>query len=515
MFTFLNNSIAFYNQLPEVFLSVCILLQLLFNLNFKNSPGAYYSNLALFSQSLIILILTLILSFNCQYNATYLNFLLVNNFGTSALKQVILTFSIVALAPITYAFNLQKLTFFEYFSLYLFAVLSTILLVSAGDFLTVYLLIEMQSLCFYILATYNKTSIFSVDAGIKYFIFGSIISCILLFALSFLYGALGTLKFHDINLLLFSFPFSNEYSGINSVVLFSLALICLVFFFKLAIVPFHFWVPDVYEGAPLSSTIIFSFLPKLVLFDLFIRISKVFGPAFKELDFLFIFCGLFSVLVGSFFALSQTRIKRFFIYSSISQMGFPIIVLSSTSFDAYTSIYFFLIVYTISSLLSWSLYIILYQFIHSPGFSVSTDESSDTPLYLSDLSYLYGSVTNWTFLFSLFVFSLAGIPPLAGFLSKFLIVFSLVQNKYYISSILLVFFSAISTFYYVRVVKLLFFEPKIKSSLRFNFYFDQNNLFYKLTCFFICFYIIVLFHILFFLDFWLYLSEYINVNSIF
>jgi NADH-quinone oxidoreductase subunit N len=369
----------------------------------------------------------------------------------------------------------------------------------------------MQSLCFYVLATYKKSSIFSVDAGIKYFIFGSIISCVLLFSLSFLYGALGTLKFHDINLILFSFPFSSEYSGLNEIILFSLTLLCIVLLFKLAIVPFHFWVPDVYEGAPLSSTIIFSFLPKIVLFDLFIRISKIFGAAFQELHFLFIFCGLTSVLLGALLALSQTRIKRFFIYSSVSQMGFPLIILSTGNFDSYTSIYFFLLVYTVSSLLSWSFYTIFYQLISTSRLSASPG----LPLNLSDLGYLQNFTKNWTYLFGFFIFSLAGIPPLAGFLSKYLIISDLVQNHFFASAILLAFFASISTFYYVRVVKISFFEPNKQPQLRFNTVFDQENLFYKFTILLICFLFFLLFTILFFLDSWLALSEFLNISNIF
>jgi NADH-quinone oxidoreductase subunit N len=516
MLTFINNNIALYNQLPEIYLTVVILVQLILNLNLKNLDVSkhYFLGITAFIQSFFILFFAFLLISNCNYYATYNNFLIVNTIGTSSLKVLITFFSILALVPVAQGFNLQKLNLFEYYTIYLLAVLASLLLVSAGDFLSVYLLVEMQSLCFYILATFRKNSVFSVEAGVKYFIFGSIISCILLFALSLLYGSVGTLNFHDLNLLFFSFPFSNEYFGVNVSVVFSLILISIVFLFKLGVVPFHFWVPDVYEGAPISSTVIFSFLPKLVLFDLFIKISQIFGKAFQELEFFFIFVGLLSVSIGAFFAVTQSRIKRFFIYSSISQMGFPIFLLTINTVEARSTIYFFLIVYTVSSILTWISYLFLYQF-SDKGLSVDSEKSLTAPLYLTDLSGLFFLDKTWAFFFSILFFSLAGIPPLAGFLAKFFTVFELIINKFYVSTIILIFFSALSTFYYVKIIKIMFFEPENKVKNRFNYFFEGFDIFIKLGLFISFFSLFLLVHAFFFMDAWLLFCKYVYFNNFF
>jgi len=147
----------------------------------------------------------------------------------------------------------------------------------------------MQSLCFYLLATFKKDSTFSSDSGIKYFIYSSTISSILLISLSVIYGLFGTLNFSDLNVVFFVFPFSDEFSGLNTLTLISLFCVILVFLFKLGITPFHFWVIDVYEGAPLASTIIFSYLPKLALFHIILKLKFIFGSAFSEFSFFFCF----------------------------------------------------------------------------------------------------------------------------------------------------------------------------------------------------------------------------------
>ena len=516
MITFINNKVALLNQLPEIFLATSILVQLLFNLNIRNIDISkhYYLNQSVFIQTFFILVFTLILLFNCDYNATYNNFLLINTNGTNLLKKLIIFFSILALVPIANGFNLQKLSFFEYYTIYLFSILSSLLLISAGDFLSVYLLLEMQSLCFYILAIFRKNSIFSVEAGLKYFIFGSLISCVFLYALSLLYGCLGTLNFHDINLLLFSFPFPEEFAGINNMVVFSLALISIVLLFKIGVVPFHFWVADVYEGSPISSTIIFSFLPKIILFDLFIKISLIFGDAFKELSFLFLFVGLISILVGSLFALNQVRLKRFLIYSSISQMGFPILILSTNNINFYDSIYFFLILYTISSILIWSSYIILYQF-SGKGSLIKDEHMIDTPLYLTDLSTILQYDAAWTFFYALVFFSVSGLPPLSGFLSKFLICYYLIVGDYFVVTIFLIIFSAISTFYYIRIIKIIFFESKDSKKSRFNYFFDKTDTLFKYNCFVAFFCLSLLIHAFFFMDAWLLFSKLLTSNILF
>jgi len=301
--------INIFNYIPEIYLTAnsFVLIIYFVHVKFNSTVTHHITNTTAAISTFVALLITFLLLFLFDFSTAFsAEDIIINSLGGNILKKIIVFLSILALAPVAYSFNLQKLSYFEFYPLYLIAVLASLLLVNATDFLSVYLIIEIQSLCFYILATFRKDSIFSIKAGLKYFIFGSLASCLFLFALSFLYGALGTLHFYKLYLILYTFPFSENFIAINSVVVFSLFLISVVLLFKMGIAPFHFWLPDVYEGAPISTTIIFSVLPKLAMFDLFIRISKVFGEAFKELEALFIIVGILSILIGSISAIVQT-----------------------------------------------------------------------------------------------------------------------------------------------------------------------------------------------------------------
>ena len=515
MTTLINNSLAFKSQIPELFLAFSILLQLIFNTYWrnKNVSSHYYLNNSVSIQTFFILICLLFLVFNSSLNNSYTSFLLINTEGTQLVKLLIVFFSVLALGPISQAFNLQKLNFFEFYTLFLFSILASLLLISASDFLTVYLLIEMQALCFYVLASFRKKSVFSSEAGLKYFIFGSIISCIYLIGVSLLYGCVGTLNFNDLKLIFLFFPFSEAFDGINHLVIISLILICITFLFKLGVAPFHFWVPDVYEGAPISSTITFSFLPKIVFFDLLIKFSKIFGVAFQYIDTLFIVVGLISVAVGAFLALKETRLKRFIIYSSISQIGFPVVLLSSSNLDSMSSIYFFIIIYTLTAIVMWGGYVFLYEFSIK---NLNFDENcTNKPIYISDLTGLFLFDNVWSFFFLLIFFALAGLPPLSGFLGKFIAVLSLVQENKIISGTILVFLASVSTFYYVKIIKMIFFEKKNQNNFKFIYVSNQTDYLSHYNCLVCVTILIILVHSFFFLDFWLLLSKYIYSCSFF
>lgn len=208
----------------------------------------------------------------------------------------------------------------------------------------------MQTLVFYTLAAFKRNSFFSVESGLKYFISGSFISGLFLMGISILYIALGTLNFYYFDLL-FTIPFAFFSSTYLFFLDFGIILIVVTFLFKLGCAPFHFWSPDVYEGAPLSSTIIFSLIPKISLFFVFSKIIFFCHDVFFFIKETLLFFGLVSVLMGTFFALSQTRVKRFVLYSSIAQTGFVIIALGISNHDSFFSMYFFLLIYLITSFL--------------------------------------------------------------------------------------------------------------------------------------------------------------------
>jgi len=314
----------------------------------------------------------------------------------------------------------------------------------------VYLLLELQGLSFYILASFSRNSAFSSEAGLKYFIFGSIISCFFLLGLSLIYAVSGTLNLNQLASCL-------NFNNFNLISRAGLLLIFFTLLFKLAVVPFHFWSPDVYEGSPLSATILFTIALKILIVFLIIKISFIAGNSFQFIFDLFKLLGFLSICVGTFFSLKQKRFKRFIIYSSIAQMGFIIVAISSHTVESIIYTYFFILIYSITSLLIWGYISILY--INSFIFS-NFKKVFNKSIFITDFNqyFKFNNISAYSFI--LIFFSIAGIPPLSGFLSKVLILFELIYESNYTLMLAILFISAISMFYYIRVIKINFFEPQ-------------------------------------------------------
>lgn len=495
---------------PEVFLSLSVLIQLLFNARLVNNPHQNFPLIdkEIFSQTAFILLGVFILFSNLKIEGFLFNFLFLNDEGSRIIKLFFSFTCFLVLTLILRGFNLQKLNFFEFFSVFLLAVLSLLLLISSYNLLSAYLVIEMQALCFYILASFKRNSSFSTEAGLKYFIAGSFISGILLFGCSFIYGGLGTLNFTEIQLLLTS-SLSGQYDILNYFVLIGFLFLMITFLFKMSAVPFHFWSPDVYEGSPISTTVIFSILPKIVIFCFFVRWLLIISDCFYYINYLFILVGILSILVGAFFALKQKRVKRLLIYSSIAQIGFPVAALSVQSIDGLSSIFFFFFIYIITSVLIWSHVILFYDFqkkIQSfYNFLLS-------PLFLAHFSNLFKTSTLWSFSFLIIFFSMAGVPPLSGFLSKIFILFGLVQSNEILGSLFLILIAAISVFYYLRFLKVVFFESKLMSSSTIQIQTIFVTPFFGLDCFILvsCLFLLIL--IFFYPTFLLLLCQYFILN---
>ena len=452
------DAIILKSFIPEIFFSICILIQLVFNARLINDLKYNFPIIdkEVFYQTFFILFCVLLILSNIRIEGFFSNLLFLNDNGAISIKSGVVLFSLFVLVIASRGIIFQNLNFFEFFILFSLSVLALLLLVSSYDFVSAYLVIEMQALCFYVLASFRRNSAFSTEAGLKYFISGSFISCIFLFGCSLIYGALGTLNFNSLNLLL-SFPLVDDLVYVKYMVMVGCLFVFITLLFKVAAAPFHFWSPDVYEGAPLSSTVIFSIIPKLVIFNFFIKCISAFSQIFYEFQGLFLVTGLLSIFVGTFFALSQKRLKRLVIYSSIAQVGFLVSALATNTVDGFVSIYFFLFIYIITSILIWGY---ITEFYSSQQEVNLFYNKAFSPIFLSSLSnYLK---TNKIGAFSLMIvfFSVAGIPPLSGFLSKIFIIFGLVDSNFWLSSIVIVLISSISVFYYIRVVKVLFFESK-------------------------------------------------------
>jgi NADH-quinone oxidoreductase subunit N len=479
--------------IPEIFLSVSILFQLFLNIctitNFRNNYPVI--NIETFSQCFFILFCLLPLCTNDKIEAYFFNFLFNQDLSVFFIKILIIFTSIFALLPIMRGFVNQNLNFFEYYSIFLISLLSTLLLVCSSNLLSIYLVLEMQTLSFYILASFKRNSAFSTEAGLKYFVIGSFISGLFLFGSSNIYGLTGTLNFNGLTIL-FDLPFLENVYVYYTFLLFSAMIITVVFLFKVSAVPFHFWSPDVYEGAPLSSTIIFSVIPKFAIFYLFMKWLCVIDN-FSYIKNLLLICGIFSIFVGSFMAIKQKRLKRLIIYSSIAQTGFLLVALSINNLSSFVSIYFFLIIYIITSILIWTIFSLFFSFQNKINIFYNR---INYPLFLSTLSSFFKINKSWSISNIIIFFSLAGIPPFVGFLSKLLVVYAIVDFKNLFCSFILLIVGAVSVFYYLRIIKIIFFDKNLSLKIE-SSQIIFNDFFFDFDCILLSFFLFLLIFLFF------------------
>jgi len=334
-----NNFKVFF---PELFLATSILLLTLHGTFISTSRTLGFPLIIRSFLKLCILVLSLTFFLlnngGIFFMLTYQNTFLFD-FLTFNVKQILVIFSIFCLTVSEQSIVDNRLNNFEYLLLILCAILGLFFLVSSYDLISLYLALEMQSLCLYVLAASHKNSSFSTEAGLKYFILGSFSSALFLFGVSFLYGCTGTTNFENFSLL---FATANyEFLTLNSLIEKSLLCIAVAFFFKVAAAPFHMWSPDVYEGSPTSSTVFFAVVPKIALFSVFLRFFQNIFFAFGEAFLLaLLFCSVLSVIVGSFVALKQKKLKRILAYSSISHVGYLLLAFSSNSLYGTQSLFF-------------------------------------------------------------------------------------------------------------------------------------------------------------------------------
>jgi NADH-quinone oxidoreductase subunit N len=333
---------------------------------------------------------------------------------------------------------------FEYFLLILLSLLGMFCLISANDFLSLYITVEFQSLALYVLAAFKQNSLFSIEAGLKYFILGTFSSGLLLFGASLLYGFTGTLNFSELDLIFqFNFVFRDD----------SLFKLGLLFFFsalmfKFTAAPFHMWVPDVYHGAPTVVTFFFSVVPKVIFLGLFIRFVLLVFSSF-ELYFKFVFFlgGFLSLLIGSLASILQVKIKRLLAYSSIANVGYLLMALSCAQVEALTSSFIFFIVYlfTVSGIFA-AILALRYWY---------------NKMKLKNIFELMG-VLNFNFglavIFILNLFSLLGLPPLAGFFVKFYLFFLALGSEFFFFLYMSILASIFSAVVYLRLIRLVLFN---------------------------------------------------------
>lgn len=454
----INNNIALLTYAPEIFLSCTVLYQLVANARFVNNLSLKFPIITKegADQTITILLGTAYLYFSILALLVESSIISSMFCGTYLLKFLFILLAALVIYVAKPALSMQKLNNWEYFSIYLISVISLLLMISVDSLCAFYLVMEMQALCFYILASMDKESIFSAEAGLKYFISGSIISGVFLLGVSFIYGGLGVVDLSAILSLLVNFD-TSLYSLHFVCVLIGVFLVIATLLFKLACAPFHFWAPDVYEGSPLSSTVIFSVLPKLSIVSFFFRFLDTFQVYSIELGLLIVYCGVLSAIFGSFYALKQTKIKKLLIYGSISQTGFLVAGLGAFTLNSKIVVLVFLIIYLLTTLVLWEL---ITRFYLSISLVANFRKLSFYPLYITDFSNLGKYNFIYALILTLICFSLAGIPFLTGFIGKMSIFEELIRSSFFIPAVLLSFISAVSVFYYIRMIKLFFFDSK-------------------------------------------------------
>lgn len=404
-------------------------------------------------------------------------------------KFSICLFSAIYFLLISDSLKEQRLTSFEYLIILLFAILGLLLMCSSNDLLLAYLAIELSSLAFYVLASFRKTSSYSVESGIKYFITGAVSSAFFLLGSSLLYGISGSINFNDFFLLygysvFYTCPFwlvkwivddeklllqylIKEWLGdfdlpmlfdYFNVVELGLTLILFSLFIKLALAPFHLWSLDVYEGSPTSSTIFFAVITKLSIFVLLIRLCYSCFDVLKAWwQYYFLIIGVFSVFVGAFGGLKQRKLKTLLAYSSVSHMGYVLVAMGSADRFGVQMVLFYMVIYMVSSLVVWSILL----FLRLKQKTVTSKYNKE----LGDLALLQKSNMSLALALSITMFSMAGIPPLIGFLAKLGVFLPVISSYYFIAALASILFSVVSTFYYIRLIKVLFFETTVVGKL--------------------------------------------------
>lgn len=344
---------------------------------------------------------------------------------------------------------IEKVNFGEYYSLILFSTLGMMLMASAGDLITLYLGLELMALSTYVLAGFLRHDIKSNEAAMKYFLLGSFASAFLLYGISMIYGLTGTTDLHAIS----SYISQKGLSG-NPVLTLSMIMFAVAFSFKIAAVPFHMWAPDVYEGAPTSVTAFMSVGPKAAGFAVLGRVfMTAFGAARIEWTGILIPIAILTMAVGNIAAISQTNIKRMLAYSSIAHAGYILLGIIAGTSEGMAGVLNYLFIYAFMNIGAFAVVIIL----RSEGFKGDN---------ISDYEGLAKTHPLAAALMLVFMFSLTGIPPTAGFMGKFYLFMSAVSAGYTWLAVTAVIFSAISAYFYLRIVMYMYMkEPKTEVQL--------------------------------------------------
>ncbi len=428
--------INFYQLIPEIFILALILITLCFGLLNKDR------SIAINTIGFFILTLILINFGKDFYISTDLSLNTINLF---VLSKIILSIgSIVFILLSKRPLKNENLYRYEYILFILFAILGSFVLISSDNFLTAFIGLELQSLSLYLMAAFNTKNLKSNEAGIKYFSLGALSSGFLLFGISMIYYDTGSFYMQNLN----------NFTTISEI---GLSLVLISLFFKVSAAPFHIWTPDVYEGSPTISTLFFASLPKFASLIFLFRVYQELNiSGIQSLNYIFQIVCAISLLVGVYGAITQKVIKRLLAFSSINHIGFMLLGIMSYQFMSEGTLFFYLIIYLITT---FGIFAVL--------LNLRTVEGEYTKI--SQLNGLRFTSNSKSISMLVFFFSLAGIPPFAGFFAKFFILSASITDGFFFLSIVAVLSSVIAAFYYLTIIKNMFFN---KSEIELL---DDNN----------------------------------------
>ena len=420
---------------PELFISLSIMCLLIFGVFKKNSSNLIYN------LSIIILIATFVLIFSYpieteinlfenSYKIDYLSFFM---------KSLTMIAGIFVMITSSKYLKLLKILQIEYSILILSAILGMMVMISSNDLIVFYIGLELQSLSLYVLASFNKNEIKSSEAGLKYFVLSALSSGLLLYGCSLVYGFSGSTNFNII---------SNEINNSQFSLIFGIVFILVGLSFKISAVPFHMWAPDVYEGSPTSVTLFFTIVPKIAALTVFIRFLYVpFIGMIDQWNSIIIFLSIASMIFGAVAAIGQTNLKRLIAYSSISHMGYALAGLTTGTNLGIQSSVIYISIYLVMNL---GLFCCLFMMKRNDKYYEK----------IEDLSGLSKNHPLLSLSLLIILFSLAGIPPMAGFFAKFYIFKSVIEQSMYFLAIVGLLSTVIAAFYYLRIIKIIYFDSE-------------------------------------------------------
>lgn len=422
--------------LPEIFLA-CSAIALLMLGVFR---GEGSSRLVMtFSVTAIIVTLGLLLMGPTR-NTSAFNGLFANDGFGDFMKMLVLIGAALTMVMAQRYIEREQMARFELPVLLLFSTVGMLMMISANDLIALYMGVELQSLALYVVAAIRRDTLRSSEAGLKYFVLGSLSSGMLLYGLSMIYGFTGTTNFTALAEI---FANGGEVSlGLTVGLVFLAAGLA----FKISAVPFHMWTPDVYEGAPTAITAFFAVAPKIAGMALFVRVLMgPFGELVDQWQQIIVFIAVASMIVGALAAISQKNIKRLMAYSSIGNMGYALVGLAAGTPEGIRAV---------------AVYMAIYLFMNVGTFAVILCMRVNDRMVerIDDLKGLSRTNPLIALALAIFMFSMAGIPPLAGFFGKLYVFLAAVESGLYILAVIGVLTSVISAFYYLRIIKVMYFD---------------------------------------------------------